>query len=135
MVNNIAKGSSTTWNNLLAGYAPASQLFKDVLSCLNCLVYHFLSRYMPHGLQSPAQDQIHSLRLANPCFHAVRKQLPAVRLGLQFHRLRAIEQYQDALFEGAFHMQLPVDSVACNKDTVLSLRSSSSSVVFFFQVV
>jgi len=32
-------------------------------------------------------------------------------------------------------MQLPVNSVACNKDTWLSLRSSGSSVVFFFQVV
>ena len=40
-----------------------------------------------------------------------------------------IELYQDALPEDAFRMQRPVDSVACNKDALLSLRSSCSCAV------
>ena len=35
-----------------------------------------------------------------------------------------IGRYQDALSEGVFRMQRRVDSVACNKDTFLCLRSS-----------
>ena len=38
---------------------------------LNLLAYHFLSRFMPTGLQSPARDQIHSLNCPDRRFHAV----------------------------------------------------------------
>jgi len=38
---------------------------------LNRLAYHFVSRYMPPDLQSPARDQIHSLRRPDRRFHAV----------------------------------------------------------------
>jgi len=101
---------------------------------LNCLAHHFLSRYMPSRLQSPAQDQIHSLSRPDRYFHDVCKSSAAVSPARQLHGLREIEQYQDALFECTFHIQLPVDSVACNKDTWLSLRSSCSSVVFVFEI-
>jgi len=37
-----------------------------------------------------------------------------------------IKRYQDELPEGAFCMQRPVDSVACNKDSLLFVRSSWS---------
>jgi len=101
----------------------------------NRIAYHFLSRYMPPGVQSPARDQLHSLSNPDRRFHGVSKWPAAVSPCLQLHGLGGIEQYQDALFEGAFHMQLPVDTVACIKDPWLSLRSWCSSVVFFFQVV
>jgi len=38
---------------------------------LNRLAYHFLSSYMPPGLQSPARDQIHRLSHLDRRFHAV----------------------------------------------------------------
>jgi len=100
------------------------------LSCLS-----FLSGYIPPGLQSPARDQIHSLSRPDRRFRTFSKQSAAVSLSLHLHGLGEMEQYQDALFNGAFHMQLPVDSIASNKDTWLSLRSLCSSVVIFFQVV
>ena len=102
---------------------------------LNLLPYHFLSRYMARGQQFAARDQIHSLRCADGHFHTLGKLSAVASPALQLPGLGAIDQYQDALFEGRFHMQLPVDSVACNKDSWLSLRSSCSSVVLFFPVV
>ena len=38
---------------------------------LNRLAYHFLSCYMPPGLQSPAGDQIHSPSRPDRRFYAV----------------------------------------------------------------
>jgi len=39
------------------------------------------------------------------------------------------------IVKGAFHMKLVVDIVSCNKDTLLSLRSSSSSGAVLFKVI
>jgi len=45
------------------------------------------------------------------------------------HSYGGIERYPDEFPKGAFRMQRPVDSVACNEDTVLCLRSSLSFAV------
>ena len=114
---------------------PHEQVVRKCPPHPNRLAYYFLSPHMPPGLQSPAWDQIHSLSRPDRRFHAVRMWSAAVSLGVQLHTLGGIEHYQDPLFDGAFHMQLSVDTVACDKDTWLSLRLSCSSVVFFLQVV
>jgi len=52
------------------------------------------------------------------------------RLGTQFHE--GIKKYHDALVEDAFHMQLLVDSLWCNKDTLFIFRSSCCKIFFIF---
>ena len=47
------------------------------------------------------------------------------------HLDRGREQYQDELSGGAFRIQRPVDSLNCNEDTLLCLRSLCSSGVSF----
>jgi len=90
--------------------------------CLNRAAYQPSLHLLSGNLQSPAQDWIRSLSRSGRHFYQVRKWLSAVRLRLGPQLPEGIKQYHDAFFEGAFRMQLLVDSVACNKDTLLSLR-------------
>jgi len=104
-------------------------------SCLNCAAHHLSLQLLPGNLQSPAQDQLRSLSRSGRRFYQVPKWLSTVRLRLGPQLCGGIKRYDDALFEGAFGMQLLVHSVPWNQDTFLSLRSSWASVVLRFHVI